>query len=131
MRRALAVLLVLAFSLPLIAPAVVSASVESSLPACCRRDGKHHCAMQSESMQSGAMTVSVSRRLVTVSENCPCWPFARLALMLPHALSTSAPPVVDSLFAGPAAAAREAAAGYRVSCSRSRQKRGPPPSIAL
>jgi hypothetical protein len=44
MRRALASLLLAVFSLPLFAPLVI-ANPASELPACCLRDGKHHCAM--------------------------------------------------------------------------------------
>lgn len=126
MRRALAILLVFAFSLPLIAPALASAPDESQLPACCRRDGKHHCAMFSD-----AVSVNVSKRVTTVSGKCPCPPFARLALMLPHALSSQHTSAAVARNAGPAAVIREAEAGYRISFDRSRQKRGPPQLASL
>jgi len=44
MRRTFASLLVLLFSFPLIAP-LLAANLAQDVPACCRRDGKHHCAM--------------------------------------------------------------------------------------
>jgi hypothetical protein len=44
MRRTLASLLLVLVSYTLIAPALL-ADAASMLPACCRRDGKHHCAM--------------------------------------------------------------------------------------
>ena len=52
MRRLWAATLVVLFSLSLIGPALSASSPESNLPACCRRDGKHHCAMMA--MQSAA-----------------------------------------------------------------------------
>lgn len=124
MRRALAVLLVVAFSLPLIAPALVSFSIESSLPACCRRNGAHHCAM----MQ--AMSVNVSSRTRTIGATCPYAPFSHEALMMPHARSSGRMPSAVAAVAGPAALVRDVEAGYRISFERSRQKRGPP-SLAL
>lgn len=127
MRRALAALLMLVFSFPLIAPAFVSASPdESSLPACCRRNGQHHCAMNAISLASG-----VSKRYVTIAATCPWAPFAHVALMLPHALSSRRAPAVVAPLAGPAAVVCAAEAGYRISFHRSRQKRGPPQLLAL
>lgn len=125
MRRAFAVLLVLAFSLPLIAPALASSFAEASLPACCRRNGKHHC------MMPGMMTVSVPSKYHAVSEKCPYSPSAGTALMLPHALAMDHNPASGAAQAGPAELVREAEAGYRISFHRARQKRGPPQLPAL
>ena len=44
MRRILASLLLVLFSFPLIAPALL-ANTARDLPACCLRNGKHHCAV--------------------------------------------------------------------------------------
>jgi hypothetical protein len=44
MRRALALLLLAVIGSPLITP-LLFASARADLPVCCRRDGKHHCAM--------------------------------------------------------------------------------------
>ncbi len=70
MRRALAAMLVVLFSFPLIAPALASGPNDSQLPACCRRNGKHHCAMQ-----MAEMTREPSLALCHVSEKCPYAPF--------------------------------------------------------
>jgi hypothetical protein len=56
-RQALAIFLQVLFSFSLISPAV-SADFAAKLPVCCRRDGKHRCAMtnmadQQESPSSG------------------------------------------------------------------------------
>lgn len=125
MRRALAVLLLLGFSFPLIAPVFTSGPSEAALPACCRRDGKHHCAM------AGMMMAQVPSNYRTVAEKCPFSPFAGVALMLPHALGRSAEALLSRTAKVPSAVVRDAEAGYRVSFHRARQKRGPPQLLAL
>jgi hypothetical protein len=48
MRRSLSILLLAAFVLPILAPALALAQdADTSLPACCRRHGEHHCGMLS------------------------------------------------------------------------------------
>lgn len=121
MRRTLATLLVLVFGLPLVAPAFLSVASRSELPACCRRNGAHHCAM------SG---MSVPPQYRTVSSNCPWYPAGHLRLMMPHAVATQSAAVARYV-AHPAEVVREAEAGYRISCERTRQKRGPPRPSAL
>jgi hypothetical protein len=123
MRRVWSALLLLAFSLPLIAPAFVSAPDDSKLPACCRRNGNHHCAM---SMEMG----NVPSRYHVVSEKCPYSPFAHTPLMAPHAFSLNNSPAPLQTV-GTAAIVREAEAGYRISTDRARHKRGPPQDLAL
>lgn len=49
MRRVPAILLLFLFSFSLFGPALF-VDGESNLPACCRRDGKHHCGMMSPEM---------------------------------------------------------------------------------
>jgi hypothetical protein len=120
MRRALAIFLLVGFSFPLIAPLFASGPSESSLPACCRRDGKHHCMMASMMMGAGPSSNE------TVSEKCPYAPFAGVALMLPHAFAPRGVSVLLGHAVTSAAVVRDAEAGYRISADRTRQKRGPP-----
>jgi hypothetical protein len=123
MRRALALLLLVGFSFPLIAPLFASAPSEASLPACCRRNGKHHCALYASMM--------VSPRYQTITARCPCYPFTGIALMLPHGFAGNARVETVISATGPTAVVREADAGYRISFDRSRQKRGPPSLLSL
>lgn len=124
MRRALAIFLLVGFSLPLIAPLLASTPSEASLPACCRRDGRHHC------MGAAAMGQTSSRN-ATIAERCPYAMFSGLALMLPHAMAAAQRPIEAAGVTGPAAAVRDALAGYRISADRTRQKRGPPSFLSL
>jgi hypothetical protein len=127
MRRTWAACLVVLFSYLLIAPAFASGPDESQLPACCRRNGKHHCAMQELEMAVG----NIPSRLVTVSEKCPYAPFSRCPLMLPHSFAPSAAHTVARPGQGLVLVVRAAEAGYRISADRSRHKRGPPRLLSL
>lgn len=54
MRRIWATLLVAVFGFTLIGPAMFLPTGEQKLPPCCRKNGKHHCAMaQSQESTSG------------------------------------------------------------------------------
>lgn len=124
MRRFLAAMLVLVFSGPLIAPIFTATVDESALPACCRRNGKHHCMMV-------AMMMGEIPGHPVVAEKCPYSPFAGLAIMLPHAFVSHLRTAIVRHAAVLAAAVPQAEAGYRVSFHRSRQKRGPPQFVVL
>jgi len=66
--RALSGVLLAFFVLPLVMPFFNSGS-ESTLPACCRRDGKHHCAMSARLRQS---VLSASSEPVIRDVTPPC-----------------------------------------------------------
>ena len=124
MRRALATLLLVVFSLPLIAPALASTPDDAQLPACCRRHGKHHCAMYRE---MGRMPSP----FVVISEKCPYTPFGHAPFVVPHPLAAPTRHALALAAPGPAALVRAAEAGYRISADRTRHKRGPPQPLAL
>jgi len=121
MRRGVAILVALAFSWMLILP-VFAASVESNLPACCRKDGKHHCMMKMESRSaSGASFVAADKK-------CPYFPNSTATTHV----ETFAPALSQAIFAGiiqHPAVSPQTEAGYRASYLRSGQKRGPPSSL--
>ena len=68
MRRTIALSLLLLFTSMLIAP-LLAPDAEASLPPCCRRHGKHHCAMQLMLAQSGTPSGPPA-----LEEKCPLWP---------------------------------------------------------
>jgi hypothetical protein len=119
MRRVLASFLLAVFSFPLIAPAIF-ADVQSNLPECCRRTGKHHCAMTMDE----APSTGVSFR--SVQPRCPLYSGA---LSTPAgeyvAILKRSGAIVGALVSHPAIQL-QVEAGYRVSFNRSSQKRGPP-----
>lgn len=122
MRRLAATVLAGFFGFAPIGPALF-ADADSNLPACCRRDGKHHCAMlgmpDAQAAPSGAAVTAWGDR-------CPCFP---TAWAFPPDTQTALPADSQLAFAWvlkhPAVQA-QAEADHRISFNRSRQERGPP-----
>ncbi|HUB78257.1 MAG TPA: hypothetical protein VMB03_05645 [Bryobacteraceae bacterium] len=123
MRRALAWLLLAEFSFPLIAPALF-ADAESNLPECCRRGGKHHCAM----MMDDAPVTGVSFR--SAHARCPLYPGISATPAGDYvAVLNSSVLLFGALVSHPAIFVQTEAV-YRISFSRERQKRGPPVTLS-
>ena len=117
MRRALASLLLALFSFPLILP-MLRADAASSLPTCCRREGKHHCSMGSASTSQEGVS--------PIPPKCADYP----STIAVHgnwspAFVKASESIAVSLLSYPSVEAHSETQ-YRVSFSRSRQKRGPP-----
>lgn len=134
MRRLLSILLLLVLALgPAIAavPAQALASGwtgerdEASLPACCRRNGVHHCGMNADG-HSSAISVK-SETTVSPTCTCPCFPGSAASVVAP----------VDALAADGAAelavvtrwhALQSGVDAARFNQQRTWPKRGPPVS---
>ncbi|MGH9590134.1 MAG: hypothetical protein ACRD25_07045 [Terracidiphilus sp.] len=91
MRRGFSILLIAIFSLgPL--TALSSASEDAYLPACCRRNGEHHCA---QAMQMAAAAVSIppgGKPVLKSPLHCPYFPQNITVRNAPvHALTVSSP----------------------------------------
>jgi hypothetical protein len=118
-RRAPAILLLGIFGFSLIAP-VLAADSASKLPACCRRDGQHRCAMTGTRSEVGALIQAV----------CPAYPKTGAT----PAYSKTAVAGLCQVVAGPTASESTYRAQTAVlahsSFSRTRQKRGPPKRIS-
>lgn len=116
----LAISLLMLFGLPFVLPLFGASAVEATLPACCRRNGKHHCMMY--------MAWSQDRAFRTIREKCP-YSIAPPAVLV---VRSFAPSTAASVFAGITrhpAAIPQVEAQLRVSFDRARQKRGPPSQI--
>ena len=125
MRRLLAILLLAVFSLPYASVLFAQEGAEAGVPACCRKNGKHHCALN-PMQSSGAQ----GERINVVSEKCPYAPAVPAAVHL----SVFAAPAAGSIFAELVhhpAVHEQTHAKYRISRDRSRQKLGPPSLILL
>ena len=115
-RRALAISLMVLFSLPLVSS--LFGTAEATVPVCCRRDGRHHCAMPFEESEQGSGAHAVR-------EKCPYTPAAPAVVLLP----SFKPSPLAMFFAGIAqhpAISPQTDAQRRISFDRTRQKRGPP-----
>ena len=123
LRRLLSILLLAVFGLPAVSPLFGLSTTEATrLPACCRRDGKHHC------MASMADRGNLTRRgtqFGAPAEKCPYCPSA-LAVTHNELLAL---PIGDAVFAslvGHPSGVAQTGSKRRISRDRSRQKRGPP-----
>jgi hypothetical protein len=124
-RRLLSILLFWATLFPLIVPALTTGAMgQSTLPACCRRGGTHHCNMSPE-FRALLERLDGSTRISAVPEQCP---YRQHSLAAVH-LQTPTPGASASYAAfslqEPSPAA-QAECLRRISFDRSRQKRGPP-----
>src|SRR5260370_41797940 len=111
------------FALPLVSPLfALGTDAESGVPACCRRNGKHHCLIN---MVEHAEAAQHGVHFTAAVERCPYCPSA-VATVHPNLL---APGISAALYASlvrhPAGAA-QAESKHRISRDRSRQKRGLP-----
>lgn len=123
MQRVSATLLIVLFSFSLIGPAVFASDEDSKLPACCRRAGHHHCAMQSSQSESSPGPALRTGR-------CPIFPVTRTVpanrtIGLLGTFTTVRAGLVSHPASGP-----QAEAICRISYSRAGQKRGPPSPLS-
>jgi len=119
-----AILLTITMGLPMAGP--LFASGESSVPACCRRSGKHQC-MQMMLSSAGAGSQSMPA-FSGAGMKCPLLP--RVMASSSHrqvGLSTSAA-VFAEIVSHPAVSP-QSQCNYRVSLGRSHHKRGPPSAV--
>lgn len=124
MRRLTTILMAFAllasWSAPLLA--TISSSSVRNLPACCRKGGKHHCVAMM-AMRSFAGTV-----ISAPIEKCPFFPKAGV---LPGTMRIGPFRLPSGILfyhqaSSCAAVVAQTEARYRISCDRSRLKRGPP-----
>jgi hypothetical protein len=121
-RRALAISLMLLFSLPLVSSLLGAGAAEATVPVCCRRDGRHHCAMPSDESNQGSGAHAVR-------ETCPYTPAAPAVVLLPSFTPETAAAIFAGVIRHPAVSP-QTDAQLRVSFDRGRQKRGPPALLA-
>jgi hypothetical protein len=130
-RRWISILLLALIGVFYAAPLLHAASSdpESQLPACCRRNGKHHCAMKDRYLR---MMASGAPAVMAPPQHCPMYPEHR-GVVFPRApFHVAVIPTAAADWAGlrkhPACHA-QTEARYRIACDRSRLKRGPPASL--
>jgi hypothetical protein len=112
--KAITVALVLVFACEVVSPTLF-AGAGSTSPACCRRDGKHHCITQSATAEG----------LVLNTVRCQYFPKNATAAGGQYRVPPPSRQVTAAVFNHPAAKAQPEAY-CRISLIRGSQKRGPP-----
>jgi hypothetical protein len=121
-RRSLSILLILLFGFPLVAPVfALGADGDATLPACCRKNGSHHCAMSMQQIAS----LGVGTHLLARPNCCPLYPKA-IAQSQHHDLSFNVAALLFAEAVAHPAIRRQTEAWARVALDGARQKRGPP-----
>jgi hypothetical protein len=124
-RRVLSLTLLLLFSLPLISPVLaLTASSDANLPACCRRNGAHHCTSMTRSPQLPGSGASLS----AIPQRCPAYP-AAVTPARHGDLSFHAASLIFAEIVSHPAIKFQTEARARVALDLSRQKRGPPTDL--
>src|ERR1700761_5747488 len=123
LRKLLSILLLVVFGFPVVSPLfALSTTGATRLPACCRRDGKHHCT--ASAADRGNLT-SHGTQLSAPAGKCPYSPPA--VSLTPN--QWVALPIGEAVFASlvshPSGVAQTESM-RRISRDRARQKRGPP-----
>jgi len=126
MWRSVAILLLLIICSFLSAPLFAASSdLYGNLPACCRKNGKHHCIMRM-SMER-ILSDQPGHHLSAPFEKCPLFPETTPpASIQTHSLMLVAGRIVDVGLRYQLSCTSQAEAQYRISFDRSHQKRGPP-----
>jgi hypothetical protein len=126
LRRLLSILLFWATLFPTIAPALSTGAMgQSTLPACCRRGGKHHCMMSPEMRALMLREQDGSTRVGTPPEQCP---YRQHSLVASHlqVFTTGAAATHAAFLLREPSVATQAECLRRIAFDRSRQQRGPP-----
>ncbi len=130
-RRLSAILLFAALLLPLGVPLLaLGQGTGAGLPACCRRTGAHHCAMDAAERLALQGNDPQSPRWQPPAGRCP---YAPALLPTAHVDRLALPPaqaVCAAFLSGPAVVGH-AEPRRRVLHDRSRPKRGPPASLLV
>jgi hypothetical protein len=124
-RRLLSIALLLLFSLPLISPLLaLAAGSDANLPACCRRNGAHHCTMKLHQADSSGHGTSFS----AIPQRCPAYP--AIATSVRHSdLSFHKASLIFAEVVTHPSITPQTQARARVALDRSRHKRGPPTNL--
>jgi hypothetical protein len=124
-RRLVGITLLLLFSLPLISPLLaLAASSDVNLPACCRRNGAHHCVMKTQRTELSGPGTSLS----AIPQRCPAYP-AMVTSARHGDLSFYTASLIFAEVVSHPSVKGQTDARARVALDRSRQKRGPPTDL--
>jgi hypothetical protein len=128
LRRLISILLLAVFGLPFVPQLLAStAKSESNLPACCRRNGKHHCMMSASEKSKGA---SGKAAFSAPLDKCPYAP-ATVAVSHHPANEVATSSATYAEVVSHPSVRPQTESRRRISQDRSRSKRGPPTVASL
>ena len=119
MHRVAAILLLCLFSFSLIGPALLADDGQSNLPSCCRKHGKHGCAMKTAPKHNTASISNLATRCVVFPQKAELPASYNSAAALPstsQALLCYSHPTQQA----------QTQARFRIAHTRASQRRGPP-----
>src|SRR5260370_1820015 len=119
-------LLLAAFSFPLIGPALIASDTESNLPSCCRRAGKHHCAMTSTPGMADRQDLPSGPAARATRDMCPKFPKAGAVPTYSKTVLLKAALTLSASLTSHSAVQSQAEARYHASFSPSLHNPGPP-----
>ncbi|HEY0263270.1 MAG TPA: hypothetical protein VGC07_01985 [Granulicella sp.] len=126
MRKLVSILLLTLFSLAFVSPLLaLGMDEDTSVPICCRRDGKHHC--QGHLPDSDSQNAHFQAPM----QHCPYGPASNVSV---HNNDLHAPMLSAAIFASLVSHPTghvQTESKRRIAEDRSRNKRGPPASILL
>jgi hypothetical protein len=122
-RRFISISLLLLFTLPLVSPLFAASTADANVRACCRRNGKHHCAMGAAAQSAG--NNAATAKAASIHERCPCETASSAAVNLPFVPNKTEASVHAGILSQPARHAQTESL-FHISSGRSHQKRGPP-----
>jgi hypothetical protein len=123
MRKLLSILLLVVFGLPVAAPLFAgTADGEALRPACCRKNGKHHCMMN---MGEHSQLAQRDPRFNAPAEKCPYHPWDVVVSRSNLYTAPLSGAIFASLVSHPTGVA-QTESKRRISRDRSRLERGPP-----
>jgi len=127
-RKFLSILLLAFFGLPFLSPLLaLAADVQSSVPACCRKNGAHHC-QGNTTEHAGASKQGI--QIGALGQKCPYSPRA-VAATHPTLLAPGTSAAVIAAIVSHPTGIAQTESKRRISQDRSRQKRGPPSLLSL
>jgi hypothetical protein len=123
LRRLISILLLAVFGLPVVSPLFAATqAADAGLPACCRRNGKHHCKMK---LEERSKLIQQGVWVSAPADKCPYYPGSLPAVHFDLLTPQTSASVIARIISVPAEIA-QTKSKLRISHDRSRQKRGPP-----
>jgi hypothetical protein len=122
-RRFFSTLLLLLFMVPLVSPLLSASTVDTNIPICCRRNGKHHCIMAAEFRSSSNNATGTTT--LNLHERCPYNLTSLIAISLSF-IPDSIPPAIFAGNVSNSEPLNQTKTRHCLSLDRSHQKRGPP-----